>query len=349
MQGECKNRSCYSSLDKLVVQKSRPLLELSRSELNLPEFKLLDCYLAKIDSRNPQKKKVILSKGEIEQALGVDRIRTEDLTERLLNLGRGIKIPDPEKKNGFKIMWLLEEAQCQQDEDGKWIVTLEASSKAMDYFFNIEDIGYLRYKLRCVAELSSRYSYILFLYLEDNRFRKTWSVKVEELKQILNCDKEETYKEFKFFRRSVLEKSCKEINNKTECKCSYNLIKRGRRVSAIQFTVEPLLNAAIIEETSVFPDPEEENIRLYRDACGGEYNDDQIRELMSVVELVPEYKLPRPSADPDNLSLRRYHYLKQQYSHMKAVASSSITSIRQPYLYLVGIIKRDGESESDAF
>ena len=317
---------------------------LFKPKLKFEECKLLDYYLTKLDNADSSTTRVTIEKREIEHALGVDRIRIEDLEERLSNLGRGITIPDPKKKNGFRIMWLLEEVQCQQDEDGIWMVTLEASSKAIDYFFNIENIGYLRYKLRCVAELSSRYSYILFLYLEDNRFRKTWTVKVDDLKQILNCDKKETYKEFKFFRRSVLEKSCKEINSKTECRCSYELIKRGRRVVEIQFTVEPLAENAI-EELPSFQ--EQEDIQLYREACGGEYTEDQIRELMAAMELVPEYRLPKPASDPDNLSLRRYHYLKQQYVHMKAAASSGIVMIRQPYLYLVGIIKRDSENDDE--
>ena len=38
-----------------------------------------------------------------------------------------------------------------------------------------------------------------FIYLEANRFRKSWEVSLDELKEILSCDKEETYKAFKRF------------------------------------------------------------------------------------------------------------------------------------------------------
>ena len=60
--------------NKLTVQKSRPLFSLWRSDMTLAEFKILDTYLSRIDSRKPEKRTVIFSKGELEQLLGVKRI-----------------------------------------------------------------------------------------------------------------------------------------------------------------------------------------------------------------------------------------------------------------------------------
>ena len=42
--------------DKLTVQKSRPLFALWRSDLTLSEFKILDTYLARINSRDSGKR-----------------------------------------------------------------------------------------------------------------------------------------------------------------------------------------------------------------------------------------------------------------------------------------------------
>ena len=64
-----------------IIQKSRPLISLWRSNLSLTEFKILDIYLSRINSRNPEKRVVILEKGEIEKCLGVDRIRSELLSK----------------------------------------------------------------------------------------------------------------------------------------------------------------------------------------------------------------------------------------------------------------------------
>lgn len=59
--------------DKLIVQKSKPLFALWRSELTLAEFKILDTYLARIDSHKPDKRTVVFEKGELEELLGVKK------------------------------------------------------------------------------------------------------------------------------------------------------------------------------------------------------------------------------------------------------------------------------------
>lgn len=99
-------------------------------------------------------------------------------------------------------------------------------TEGYEVFFNIENLGYLRYKLRCITSLTSRYTYIMFIYLEANRFRKSWDVPLDELKQILDCDKVETYSAFKEFNKQVLKRVQKEMHEKTECRYSYEPIKK---------------------------------------------------------------------------------------------------------------------------
>lgn len=227
--------------DKLTVQKSLPLFALWRSDLTLAEFKILDTYLSRIDSHNPEKRAVIFEKGELEKLLGVQKINNKELEERLKHLmGNVVKIPDSDDKKGFRLITLFEEAVAEQDDYGLWQVKMECTQKAMKYIFNMDNLGYLRYKLRCITSITSRYTYIMFIYLEANRFRKSWEVPLAELKKILNCDKEETYKQFKRFNDLILKKVQKEMHEKTECRYDYEPIKKGRSVVAVRFTVETL-------------------------------------------------------------------------------------------------------------
>ena len=227
--------------NKLTVQKSLPLFALWRSELSLAEFKILDSYLSRINSHEPEKRVVEFEKGELERLLGVQKINKKDLTQRLKHLmGNVVEIPDSSSRKGFRLVTLFEEADAEPDERGYWKIRLECTQKAMKYIFNIENLGYLRYKLRCITALTSRYSYVMFVYLEANRFRKSWEVELDELKAILNCDKEEYAREFKYFSRDVLKKVHKELTEKTECRYSYEPVKRGRSVVAIRFTLESL-------------------------------------------------------------------------------------------------------------
>ena len=88
--------------DKLTVQKSLPLFALWRSELTLSEFKILDTYLSRIDSHKPDKRQVLLTKGEIEEALGVQKINNTDLKARLKHLmGNVVEVPTKTLKRGF--------------------------------------------------------------------------------------------------------------------------------------------------------------------------------------------------------------------------------------------------------
>lgn len=226
--------------DKLIVQKSNPLLSLSQSKLTLAEFKILDTYLARINSREPKNRIVKFGKGELEKLLGVDRIKIKELDGRLENLQSStVYIPDPTVKKGFRRVTLFELSHAEQDDDGLWSVELMCTPTAMQYFFNIEQLGYLRYKLRCVTSISSRYTYIMFLYLEQNRFRKSWEVDLEELKLLLNCTAER-YNSFKFFNAEVLKRVQKELNEKTECHYTYEPIKKARKVVAIKFTLQTI-------------------------------------------------------------------------------------------------------------
>ena len=282
--------------NKLTVQKSRPLTALWQSDLTLAEFKILDTYLSRIDSHKPEQRVVVFEKGEIERCLGVKRIRQEELAERIVHLGQGIKVPDEHSKNGFRVIWLFEEAECKQDEFGIWQVRLECSKKAMQYFFNVEKLGYLRYKLRCVTSLQSRYTYILFIYLESNRFRETWEVDLDELKQILNCHEDALYSEYKRFNERILKRCQKELTEKTECRFTYEPIRKGRSVAAIRFTLEslaPKIEAEINDGASNEPvqiSLEEHEFRSRReDICCGfgerifdEFTDSELIELKTM-------------------------------------------------------------------
>ena len=229
--------------NNLLVQKSNPLLSLSETGLTLAEFKILDAYLGRINSHDSEKRFIRLEKGEIERLLGVSQIKPADLEKRVKNLFQTIKIKDNNKRNGFTLIALFEKAECYQDEDGLWQVDLGASPSAMEYIFNPERLGYLRYNLRNVVKLTSRYSYVLFLYLEQNRhMHLSWDVPLDELKAYLRCTAD-SYTGYKEFNDKILKKCSSELNEKTDCKFTYEPIKRGRVVKAVRFTLKPLATA----------------------------------------------------------------------------------------------------------
>lgn len=324
--------------DKLMVQKSNPLQTLSQTDLSLQAFKILDVYLSRIDSHDPDKRTVQLEKGELENLLGVTKILQKDLDERLRQLFQVVKIIDPSKQKGFKLISLFEEAYAYLDENGFWQITLTCTSSAREYIFNIENLGYLKYRLKNVIELTSRYSYVLYIYLENNRFRKSWIISLDELKKLLNCTAE-TYDRFKYFNDLILKKCWGEIVEKTSCKFTYETVKKGRTVNAIRFTLESLnekqeisidSNVAL-EQPNV--DSEKEYIAFLAEACDGTFSDEEIGVLSAIID---QLQLP---SHPNGVACARYDYLGQRYKMLKLQESRK--PVRDRFRYLKKIIEKD--------
>lgn len=259
-------------------------------------------------------------------------------------MGNVVELPDKDIKKGFRLVTLFEEAEAEQDDYGLWQVRLECTQNAMKYFFNVENLGYLRYKLRCITSLTSRYTYIMFIYLEANRFRKSWNVALDELKSILHCDNEEYAKEFKYFNRDVLKKVQKELLEKTECRYSYEPIKKGRKVVAVRFAVETLSDilpdTAPDESQISFDDVEKllstdhgQVLYMLSGACQDEFTTEQMEILFT---LCTSKCIPQVSENPNN---DKYHYLAKMYAKLNYEATKK--NIPYRFSYFQTMIEND--------
>ena len=343
--------------DKLTVVKSNPLTSLWRSELTLSEFKILDVYLSRIDSHKPESRQVEITKEEFEEVFGISKFNLKELDARLEHLMKqAVRISDGTYKKGFAWVSLFEEARVDLSDNGVQTVYLECTQKAMKYFFNCDNLGYLRYKLQSIKNMKSRYTYVLFLYLEKNRFRTDWSVPLDELKVMLNCENDETYSEFKRFNEKILKRCQKEILEKTECRFDYTPVKKGRKVTAIRFTVYPLrkLNNLDINAPDQFyfediqENIQEDDVEFFRTACcipdtdDPEFSREQMQQLFEVLVTLPDHKLPSKENLPiPTTTGQRYHYLRERYAAMNAVAEKK--KITHRYFYFLAMIKKDAE------
>lgn len=180
---ETQIKSLGKDIDKYLVQKSKPLFSLWQSELTLAEFKILDVYLGRINSHNDEHRTVRFKKGELEQLLGIKQLKSKDLDDRLKHLMTTVRIKDNTNKNGFTRIALFEKAYAEQNDYGLWEVELTCTESAKQYIFNLEEINYLRYKLRNIVNIKSRYAYIMFLYIFENKYHKVWEISLDELKK----------------------------------------------------------------------------------------------------------------------------------------------------------------------
>lgn len=334
--------------EKLVVQKSNPLQTLSQTDITLSELKILDAYLSRIDSHKPEMRYVRFEKGELESILGVDRIRQEELEKRLKGLFKTVEITDVNKPKGFKLVALFEKADVTQDEEtGLWQVDLICTASAMEYIFNIENLGYLRYRLGNVINLKSRYSYVLYLYLENNRFRKSWTVSLIELKRILNCNAE-TYSQFKRFNDLVLKPSYEEIHNKVDSLIySYTPIRTGRKVTAIQFeifeevdyieTSEPERNESAEEkfERMVREYRNSEEMTEFAQAVDYEFDYSELEEILEILRRTDIYK----DTVSNSKHYGRIFYLREMYKKFLYYCNHAESPIKNRFKYFTKMLE----------
>lgn len=334
--------------DKLIVQKSNPMYGLWRSELSLADFKILDTYLSRINSHDPDSRTVHFEKGEIERILGVKQLKAEDLKKRLAHLGTMVPVDDPTEEQKFRMISLFEEAICESDADGIWQVSLTCTNAARKYIFNMENLGYFRYKLRTVTRLRSRYSYILFLYLEKNRhMHSTWDIELEELKLLLKCEADQNYQQYKRFNEKILKRCHKELTENTECQFIYEPVKRGRTIKAIRFTLATVADQldgqlSFTDIAMVQPTDEDEKASTYStellgflaSACEFEFDDVEMRVLLDLIlQLYPH---------SNDGGLERFNYLRHKYNLL--ILYSGKKKISSRFGYLKALIEADIEN-----
>lgn len=333
--------------DKLTIQKSKPLFALWQSELTLAEFKILDTYLGRINSHDDEHRTVKFEKGELENLLGVKQLKPQVLDDRLQHLMTTVRIPDKNSKRGFTRIALFEKAHAEQDDYGVWEAELTCTESAKKYIFDVENLNYLRYKLKNIVNIKSRYTYIMFLYLWENKYRGTWEEPLDKLKLVLNCNNEPTYKEFKRFNDLVLKKVHKEIHEATDIKYDYETVKKGRSVVAVRFIYKSkILDEAKVDENQMTLEQWQEEAVKEKELWQTPLEDfnftqEQYDELFSVLITIPDFKLPQSSACYGSVELMRYHYIDQKAKEIKRRDTQK--PIRSKFSYLLKLMKQDAE------
>ena len=195
---------------------------------------------------------------------------------------------------------------------GNYNIILKCSSVAKPYIFNVEEIKYIRYKLRNIFKLKTKYSYNLFIYLEQNKFRKKWTVSIEELKSILGCS--DKYESFKEFNRSVLQSSIENVL-KTERQFTFNFIRsNGNTITHIEFN---LINDSYIKYNYLQEDEEVYDLEyIFKKEKYAQTEIDLIqKELLEIpIPKLMEYIPQDMNKDNMDIKTMQYFYAKHCYN-----------------------------------
>lgn len=274
-----------------LISKSRPLLEIRNSGYNMGEFKLLDTYLSRINPLNPETARVVFTKEEYCSLLGVEscKIRTKQLSKYTSHfLGNIVTLPRPDGKQGYiqKPLFTL----AEYDEDNQEIV-LECNSdpQIFNMFFNIENIGYVKYILRNTLHFKSMYSFKLFMLIKSKQPATEFAMTLEELKAKLEAIAPR-YEEFKFFNAEVLKKAHQEISSdNTDMYFEYEPLHRGRIVTAIKFKNIRINNPTLSkQQPNALQDATAFEL-LLMDEIPGEVHNGEITRVRAINDIARKY------------------------------------------------------------
>ncbi len=341
MKKKTKTTALQGNLNETyIVQKSEPLLLMRTVPFELGELKILDTYLSRINSHDEECKTVTFTKAEYEKLMGMTQTRVETLKKYTKSMLQ--KVVEVPMSDGFRQFTLFTCADYKKDEYGQWTIKLSCSDQAQELFFNIEQLGYLKYEIQNILSLTSKYSFLLYLYLRKERYRVDWTIPLQELReQKLDIKNNETYLNFKYFKRDILEKSVSEINEKTDIKFIYEPIKTGRQISAIKFKLikqdvsfsQEMQGQISFSESESDDDKESqyssELVGFLAGACDYEFSDSEMIILKDlIIKLVPS-----------NKGTERYDYLLQKYHLLKHYHEKK--PIKNKFNYLKSMLEKE--------
>lgn len=341
---------------KYWVQKSDPLMLMCSVPFSLGELKVLDTYISRINAGDNTRRTVIFTKEEYETLMGltsVDYRTLKKYTEGML--GKVVTLEMPDKQ--YLQFILFEKARYHKDEYGKAIIEMTCTELAKELFFCIGKYQYFNYALKNIINLNKKASYLLYLHILRTRFRGEWEISLAKLRDnVLDCKKQESYKLFKEFKRSVLDPAVKEINKKTDCHIEYEALKRGRTVTDIKFTYsskEP--DQLTLEDlpTKADEDPDVDTDAAMIEKYGSEYLAELARaidyefskeDMEHISMILTRIHIPTLQYDSGNMATSKARYLSEKYAALNAEAAKKKQNgghIGSRFAYFKGMLEKD--------
>jgi len=140
-------------------------------------------------------------------------------------------------KDDFVAFQLFKQCKIAHDARGNRYFEMDAHDEALPLMFNYQR-DYFKYELWNVLNLESVNQVRMYEILKQNEWRGERIVGVDELKALLGIGEKE-YKQYKDFKKRVLDACGKALKEKTDLTFTYEPIRTGRggRITALQFTI----------------------------------------------------------------------------------------------------------------
>lgn len=214
------------------IVKSNEIIQRARIDLSILELKTFAYILSKVKPTDMQGQKYTFSIQEYCKVCDIDAKNGKNYE----NVKKAIKsLRD-------KSFWLV-------DEEGKettvgWLSKAQFDRRSGKITVKLDEdiqkyiIGwferYTQYSLCQVLPMQSQYSFLLFELLKSYANLKQFIFNLDDLKSRVGATH---YKDYRDFKKRVLDIATREINLYTDLEISWEPLKKGRKIIAIKFYI----------------------------------------------------------------------------------------------------------------
>lgn len=241
-----------------VVTKSNILID-ANYKLTITEQKIVLYLVSKIRKDDDDFKTYTLSIKQFYELLGYKGnpkySEMKKITKNLI--GKVVEIREEKKLKQMSWLSYVE----YNESDGS--VNLSFDPRLKPYLLQLKR-EFTSYKLKNVMELKSGYSIRIYEILKKWQSLKEVEIPLKELREMVGAT--DKYQEYHNFKKRVLTTSLKEIEEKTDISFFYHEIKKGKRVTAIHFTIHSK-NNIIAQEADIITQKDDWFESLYVQLC----------------------------------------------------------------------------------
>lgn len=226
----------YTKERNHYVAMSNKLIFNAKYGLTATEYDIMFYLISKIKPTDEPEKMYSFKIGDMSRVLG----KNQDtgtyygyLRDALISIREKVITLKLEPKKTLITGW-FNEAIIDKDTG---IISISFSKNITPYLFRLRESGdYSMFIMRYGTDLILEPAKRLFILLNAVKYRgKIYKISIENLRKEMECG--EQYKEFKDFRRYVLEKSISDINKNTNLYITYEVELKGRKAVGIDFYI----------------------------------------------------------------------------------------------------------------
>lgn len=305
-----------------IIEKSNRLNEVVLHGATLQEKRFFCIYLAKINARDPETRKVRFAISDFQKIMELGRMNIQHLQSVTNNLLTKV-YNQPTEEGGYIGFTIFKRCRVFRDKlVGGWYIEIEASDDALPLMFNLKN-RYFKYELWNALRCKSANQITMYELLKQHEKQGTFEISIEELRSLFDFRKE--HERWDNFRTRVIDACQKALQENTDICFTYRKGKsgRGRAWKTIIFDIfhnDNYLDQFCIEGMGFSSENEEPS--------GNEENYEYIPDEVEVPEEIPPVQpSPAPAQSTQAIDADRHDPADQKEDPMPLPISKVIDDL----------------------